>query len=61
MNYLRPQIQAPIHMARSAGKITVEINPGETIVSPIVDYRLAMPAGAALELIWDQYRMANLP
>ncbi len=50
-----PYIQAPIYMAKSAGNITVEINPSQTSVSHVVDYRLAMPAGAALDEIWKRY------
>ncbi|MFN7333843.1 MAG: NAD-dependent protein deacylase, partial [bacterium] len=51
-----PYIQAPIYMAKSGGNVTVEINPSETTVSQVVDYRLAMPAGAALDEIWRRYR-----
>ncbi len=51
-----PYIQAPIHMGKSAGNVTVEINPSETIISHVVDYRLAMPAGAALDEIWNRYQ-----
>ncbi len=49
-----PYIQAPVRLAKSAGKITVEINPSETTVSHLVDYRLAMPAGEALDAIWNR-------
>jgi NAD-dependent deacetylase len=54
-----PYIQAPIYMAKSAGNVTVEINPSETIVSHVVDYRLAMPAGEALNEIWKRYHLLN--
>lgn len=54
-----PYIQAPVYMAKSAGNVTVEINPSETTISHVVDYRLAMPAGAALEEIWARYQTAN--
>jgi NAD-dependent deacetylase len=50
-----PYIQAPIYVAKSAEKVTVEINPSETSVSHVVDYRLAMPAGLALDEIWKRY------
>lgn len=50
-----PYIQAPVTMAKSAGNVTVEINPSESTISHIVDYRLAMPAGAALHEIWYRY------
>lgn len=51
-----PYIQAPVYLAKSAGNVTVEINPCETTVSDIVDYRLAMPAGMALDEIWNRYQ-----
>jgi NAD-dependent deacetylase len=54
-----PYIQAPIYMAKSGGKVTVEINPSETSVSHVVDYRLAMPAGLALGEIWKRYNEQN--
>lgn len=54
-----PYIQAPVHMAKSAGNVTVEINPSETTISHIVDYRLAMPAGAALHEIWNRFLASN--
>lgn len=55
-----PYIQAPIYMAKSSGNVTVEINPCETTVSHLVDYRLAMPAGLALEEIWKRYQESNI-
>ncbi len=51
-----PYIQAPIYMAKSAGNVSVEINPSETTISHVVDYRLAIPAGLALEEIWKSYQ-----
>ncbi len=54
-----PYIQAPIYMAKSAGNVTVEINPSETTVSHVVDYRLAMPAGEALNEIWRRYEASK--
>jgi NAD-dependent deacetylase len=54
-----PYIQAPIYMAKSGGNVAVEINPSETTISHVVDYRLAMPAGAALDEIWRRYQAAN--
>jgi NAD-dependent deacetylase len=50
-----PYIQAPIYMARSSRKTSVEINPSETAISSLVDYRLAMPASVALEKLWISY------
>ena len=43
-------------LVRTAGNVTVEINPSETTVSHVVDYRLAMTAGAALDEIWKRYK-----
>jgi NAD-dependent deacetylase len=51
-----PYIQAPIYMAKSAGNVTVEINPSETTISHVVDYRLAMRSGLALDEIWKRYK-----
>lgn len=50
-----PYIQAPIYLAKSAGNVTVEINPCETTISHLVDYRLTLPAGVALDEIWKRY------
>ncbi len=50
-----PYIQAPLFMAQAAGKTTVEINPSQTEVSPMVDYRLQAPAAEALQAIWREY------
>lgn len=54
-----PYIKAPLYLAKSKGKVTVEINPSETTVSHVVDYRLAMPAGVALDEIWKRYKAAS--
>lgn len=54
-----PYIQAPIYMAKSAGNVTVEINPSETTVSHVVDYRLALPAGEALDAIWKRMQVSK--
>ena len=48
-----PYIAQPVHMARAQGKITVEINPGESEVSDVVDYRLRAGARDALEAIFQ--------
>jgi NAD-dependent deacetylase len=49
-----PYIQEPTALARRFGIPTIEINPGETILSADVDYRLALPAGQALDAIWQR-------
>lgn len=54
-----PYIQARIYLAKSAGNVTVEINPCETTISHLVDYRLTLPAGVALDEIWKRYNALN--
>lgn len=51
-----PYIQAPVELAHSNGNVTVEINPSETEVSHLIDYRLAMGAAKALDEIWRRYQ-----
>lgn len=46
-----PYIAGPVAYACQAGIPTVEINPGDTRVSHLVDFRLPMGAAAALEAI----------
>ena len=55
-----PYIKAPIHGAKQRGNPTVEINPGETGLSHIVDYRIATGAKDALEAIWESYQNAKM-
>lgn len=43
-----PYIAGPVHAAFAAGHLTVEVNPGETQVSPIVRWRLRCGAAQAL-------------
>lgn len=49
---LFPYIAEPVMRARHAGIPTVEINPGETPVSEVVDVRVKAPAAAALSEVW---------
>lgn len=51
-----PYIQQPIFEASSLKRPTVEINPGQTRVSDIVDIKINMAAAAALSWIWDEYK-----
>lgn len=51
-----PYIAGPVIEARRLGVPTVEINPGETEVSRLVDYKLAAGAAASLERIWRRYQ-----
>lgn len=46
-----PYIAAPVIAARRRGALTVEINPGQSEVSDVVDVRLQAGAGAALGAI----------
>ncbi len=48
-----PYISEPVLAARRAGVPTVEINPGETDISELVDYRLRMGAAEALVALAD--------
>ena len=50
-----PYIAQPVHLARELGWTTVEINPAQSQVSPLVDHRLKMTAAAALDEIWRLY------
>lgn len=46
-----PYIAAPILIAKRAGKATVEINPGTTDVSDVVDLRIQAPAAATFDAL----------
>jgi NAD-dependent deacetylase len=50
-----PYIAEPVLRARSAGVPTVEINPGRSEVSDVVDLRVAAGAAPALGTLWDRY------
>jgi NAD-dependent deacetylase len=50
---LFPYIAEPVLAARRAGSLTVEVNPGATVLSPIVEFALRGPAGAWLPRIRD--------
>ncbi len=54
-----PYIQDPMLLARRQGAATIEINPSETILSPEVDYHLAMGAAAAMDKIWARLRQSS--
>jgi len=53
-----PYIAEPVLRASHLGVPTVEINPGESDVSSVVDVKLAMGAADALDAIWRRYREA---
>jgi NAD-dependent deacetylase len=46
-----PYIAAPVAIARRTGIPTIEINPGHSQVSDVVDIRLAARAAVAMEAI----------
>lgn len=51
-----PYIARPILLAKSDGRATIEINPGKTDLSDIVDYRIASRARNALRALWLSYK-----
>jgi NAD-dependent deacetylase len=53
---LFPYIARPVLVAKSEGVPTVEINPGKTELSDVVDYRIQATAKTALKAIWAAYR-----
>lgn len=52
---LFPYISEPVFRAQQLGIPTVEINPGESEVSDVVDIKLSARAAAALDRIWDVF------
>lgn len=50
-----PYISGPVIEARENGIPTVEINPGVSSVSAMVDIKLAAPAAETLSAIWKNY------
>lgn len=51
-----PYIQEPVHLARSQGVPTVEINPDRTELSDVVAHRVPARAAVALDALWSRYR-----
>lgn len=51
-----PYIAGPVQMASRSGWASVEINPGQTRVSHLVDVQLPMRAAEAMDAIWTRYR-----
>jgi NAD-dependent deacetylase len=56
---LFPYIVAPVLLAKTQGRPTIEINPRETDLSPLVDIRFPTSASAALQAIWDAFRASG--
>ena len=48
-----PYIAEPVILARRSGALTVEINPGQSEVSHLVEYRLQSGAAATLDALAD--------
>ena len=49
---LFPYIAQPVVLGRRQGALTVEINPGDTVVSDVVDEKISRPASEALDALW---------
>ena len=54
-----PYIAGPVELAHRRGWFTVEINPGATRVSSLVDVKLSLGAAAALDAIWRRCQEVN--
>ncbi len=50
-----PYIAEPVVLARRQGIPSVEINPSDTSVTELVDFKLSLGAAHSLELIWAAY------
>ena len=51
-----PYIVEPVLTAKQSGWATVEINPGDSRVSDVVDIKLSLGAAQALDAIWREYQ-----
>jgi NAD-dependent deacetylase len=51
---LFPYITSPVLLAHQQGKMTIEINPADTVISDKVNIHLRLPAADALTAIMDQ-------
>lgn len=51
-----PYIMQPMIAARLAGKTTIEINPGSSEISHLVDFKISAGAAETLNTIWTRYR-----
>lgn len=48
-----PYIVQPVIYAKQVGAYTVEINPGDTSISSVVDLQLPLGAAAVLDRVWE--------
>jgi NAD-dependent deacetylase len=51
-----PYIALPVQLIAQQGGATVEINPGTTMISDLVDQKISLRSAEALEAIWEAYR-----
>lgn len=49
---LFPYIAQPVRLGRRQGALTVEINPGDTVVSDVVEEKIAGAASETLDALW---------
>jgi NAD-dependent deacetylase len=54
-----PYIAQPVMYAKSNGIPTVEINPGDTHVTNLVDFKVASGAAETLDELWRRYRSTD--
>ena len=50
-----PYIMTPVLLAKQLGRPTVEINPGQSEISHLVDIKISLGAAEALDRIWRKY------
>jgi len=51
-----PYIKSPMVLAEHLGRPTVEINPGHTEISDLVELKISLGAAEALDKIWGEYK-----
>lgn len=51
-----PYIMQPMLFASHLGRPTVEINPGQTEISPFVDYKISRGAAETLDILWESFK-----
>lgn len=54
-----PYIVQPVIFAKQVGSYTVEINPGETTISSIVDLKLPLSAAVVMDRVWELVRTSQ--
>ncbi len=57
---LFPYVARPVLLAKSEGVPTIEINPGTTDLSDVVDFRFASTAKHALRALWIAFKSKNV-